>query len=131
MLLGISILTNIPGIRFSGKVKNPVGRGVPAFVYLNYVFGRSTVLATKMQIEGQLKYEVHGCIGVLMLTLLQYLTRKMFIAMRTHFFLSCSRPLASINWSNMKRRHSMLLRSSIELTASWSASVKSMKSHVC
>jgi hypothetical protein len=45
------------------------------------------ILATKMQIGGRLKYEVRGCIGVLMLTLLQYLTRKMFVAMRYAFFL--------------------------------------------
>ena len=87
MLLGISILTNIPGIKFSGKVKNPVGRGVPAFVYLNYQFARSMILATKMQIGGRLKYEVRGRIGVLMLTLLQDLTRKMIVAMRYAFFL--------------------------------------------
>ena len=45
------------------------------------------ILATKMQIGGRLKYEVRGRIGVLMLTLLQDLTRKMIVAMRYAFFL--------------------------------------------
>jgi hypothetical protein len=83
-----------------------------------------------MQIEGRPKYEARGLIGVLMLILLQYLTLKMFVTMRYAFFLKLLSTLESINWSNMKRSHSTLLRRSIELTASLSASVKSMKSHV-
>jgi hypothetical protein len=83
------------------------------------------ILATKMQIGERLKYEVRGRIGVLMLTLLQDLTRKMIVAMRYAFFLELLSTFDVYkNWSNMKRRYSMLLRPSIDLTASWPASVK-------